>query len=461
MLKRILAGLATSALVAVVAGTAPQPTQAAASPTQTYDYVVSLTGAADDTLPSSQQSCRTPYSNRLQDALDDYTNGDSIFLCPGVYLGHFGQDDDASLTLVGADPATTIIDGRNGADGDVALWLSTDGGYLTVKNLTFRNGYSSDAWGAAITTNGAFNCVNSRFLNNHQVDGNGGAVFAGQVSLDRCTFTGNEAEDYGGAVYAYDGVNCKNSTFTNNIADENDGNQGDGGALYVEEYLESHRCTFKGNYAFRGGAVSAYYLTDYDGIYTSNSAEDLAGAIQSRSGNDAFLYRSKFTSNYTVTDALGEYWSGNGGAVSAWGYLYVYGAKFVSNYAAAQGGAIFADYFVETYRSTYDRNESYIDGGAIASYDDEVRVYDGNIFTKNRSGQLGGAIYSGSSIDVNQANVFKGNFATDRALDLYRTDGGYSNANCSDVYLPNAVRGYWDMDGFHNGSQSFFVNYGC
>ena len=34
MLKRILAGLATSALVAVVAGTAPQPTQAAASPTQ-------------------------------------------------------------------------------------------------------------------------------------------------------------------------------------------------------------------------------------------------------------------------------------------------------------------------------------------------------------------------------------------------------------------------------------------
>jgi hypothetical protein len=346
---------------------------------------------------------------------------------------------------------------------------------LTINNLTIRNGYSLTGHGGGVYTDEDLSCINSTFAGNDvdyddEDDAVGGAIFAGDVTLNRCTFTNNSAEDHGAAVYAEHNVSCYNSTFTGNLSDTNGGGVGNGGAIYSEDTVDAHKCTFKSNYAVEGGAIYAEdSILDYDGVYTSNSAAFRGGAIMTNSGGSDYLIRSKFTSNYTISDDI-SYFSpddgpsdaGNGGAVYSSGWLSVTSAKFTLNYAASQGGAIFADWNVGTTKSTYDRNESYIDGGAIASTDDTIFVYNGNVFTKNRSGQLGGAIYSGSNMEVNAANVFKGNFATDRALDTYRTDGGYASADCNEVYLPNAVKGYFVGPDFYQGSQSFYaVPGGC
>ena len=111
MLKRILAGLSASAVIVLTVGAAPAAALSRNMPAST-DYVISLTGVADSSLSASQQNCMRPYSHDLQDALDAYDNGDIIYLCPGVYVGPFSATHGDGLTLVGANPRTTIIDGR-------------------------------------------------------------------------------------------------------------------------------------------------------------------------------------------------------------------------------------------------------------------------------------------------------------------------------------------------------------
>jgi len=466
MRKRILAVLSASALIALVAGATPQTTAAATSPKLTYDYVISLTGNADMSRAAANQSCNKPYSNDLQDALDDYDNGDTIYLCPGVYTGQFGQLRDTNLILIGANPATTIIDGRQGIPtGYPALSITTDG-LLSIKNLTIRNS-ASDFDGGGVYTDEDLECSNSTFKNN-SVDAysNGGAIYAGgDVSLKGCTFTNNSAGDSGGAIYADGDTYCLNSTFTGNSADTNDDGTGLGGAIYGDQDIESRKCTYKSNFAAQGGALYAYYnIADFDGVYTSNSAASNGGAIYSYDdgGDTDYLTRSKFTSNFTLYNADGGS-DGSGGAVfSEATFLKITGAKFFKNYSASQGGAIASMGVMNVYKSTFTQNESYIDGGAIATiYPSlgDVHIWSGNIFTKNRSGQLGGAIYSDDGLYIESANnVFSGNFATDRAsygAAEYRNDGGFARCTIEEL-LPDAVAGYWFEDVFIEGSQSFF-----
>ena len=200
-------------------------------------------------------------------ALPIYDNGDIIYLCPGVYVGPFSATHGDGLTLVGANPRTTIIDGAS--SGDSTIYIDTNS-YFTVQNLTFRNGYVYDdnEPGAAIHTDNAFTCINSTFENNvtRNVGGhNGGAVAAdgyGDVSVDRCTFKNNEAADIGGAIFLGNpdsdiyrpSFTCTASTFIGNRGTEGYGG-GWGGAVYADSNATINRCSFIGNYANYGGAL--------------------------------------------------------------------------------------------------------------------------------------------------------------------------------------------------------------
>lgn len=74
----------------------------------------------------------------IGDALDEAEAGDVILVKPGVYEEEIEIDEDAGpFTLVGEDPATTIID----ADGEYAtLTLKSTGNHIS--GLTIRGGES-------------------------------------------------------------------------------------------------------------------------------------------------------------------------------------------------------------------------------------------------------------------------------------------------------------------------------
>ncbi|MCD8021615.1 MAG: InlB B-repeat-containing protein, partial [Lachnospiraceae bacterium] len=89
--------------------------------------------------------------------------------------------------------------------------------YLTVKDGTLANGYSS-SYAGAIYGYGSYvyvTCENVSFINN---TGKYGAICSHSVTLHNCTFTGNTGTSYAGAVYSPAGniLSMTNCTITGN-----------------------------------------------------------------------------------------------------------------------------------------------------------------------------------------------------------------------------------------------------
>src|SRR5918997_2509311 len=133
--------------------------------------------------------------------------------------------------------------------------LRQDGtGYLLLKDVTLTRG-GSDGPGAAVTTRGEINVVDSRVQQNLAEEPGGGIFSMRRATIIRSVITNNLANDDGGGVYARrGGVEVFDSTISNNLVDgsggaigstgdillvrsHSDGNttDGDGGALYADE----------------------------------------------------------------------------------------------------------------------------------------------------------------------------------------------------------------------------------
>jgi len=115
----------------------------------------------------------------IQAAVDVAGPGDTIEVLPGVYQENVFVE--TSLTIIGQDKSTTIVDGTRGG---YAFWLNTDG--VTIRGFTMRDGsnygvmasfsgghtiedniFLNNAYGVYISNSpSANNVVNNTFLNN-------------------------------------------------------------------------------------------------------------------------------------------------------------------------------------------------------------------------------------------------------------------------------------------------------
>ena len=426
MRKRILALISASAIVALAFGAVPRAAQAAT----VYDFYIAPGGNTDASLAAYNTSCRNPYSHDLQDALNeigvnpgDPDNTDTIYLCAGTYYGQFDSPDDGrgDLVLVGASPATTILDGER--EGD-ELFGYYDGN-LTVKNLTFRNGYSDYADGGAINLEygGDFTCINSTFLDN-EASNDGGAVYvgSGSATLNKCTFKNNLA-DYGGAIWVDDDIQ------------------------------------------------------DVGGVYINNSAYYHAGAVDATGSGTSTFFRSTFIGNAACYAGDG-YCSGDGdgGAINthSCAELSIISSKFVNNSAETKGGAVSVGgdcgLYASIERSTFTGNEASSGGAVYADYGLNLGLT-GNIFKGNRASNLGGALYVVSNLELGAGNTFSRNTAVERPSG-YKNDGAYieycDSFDEDDYSTPNFAHGalsnsygYWLNDVFRNGTQTFYYTDNC
>ena len=325
--------------VALLGGVLLITPQHAAAVSPKYSAWVSING--NDGSAGSGKSCTKPDYNHLQDALDDASDGWVIYLCAGTYRPADDEDNYFEIyndvTIVGASRTLSRIAG-NCATGD-----GTIRGYgydLTLKNLTVSGGCIQDSdtnydggGAVALTDDGDFTCNNVTFSNNFAYT-SGGAVWADQVNLNKCSFSANRAA-FGGAVYAYGSISDKSSTFNGNIAYVDGGavysydggtfegsvfsangagfyTEGWGGAIFAYQYygndLVIKGAKFTGNQAYYGGAVAAYDESDsgsavrtFRTVFTSNNA-CYGGGVDAL--GSAFDTASAFTNN--------EAWSGCG-----------------------------------------------------------------------------------------------------------------------------------------------------
>ena len=79
---------------------------------------------------------------KIQDAINNATSGDTIFVYSGIYYENVIIDK--SINLIGKDRNTTIIDGRNSSD---VVYVTAD--WIKINNFTIQN-CSHDRYNAGV-----------------------------------------------------------------------------------------------------------------------------------------------------------------------------------------------------------------------------------------------------------------------------------------------------------------------
>lgn len=154
-----------------------------------------------------------------------------------------------SLIVIGNGASNTII---NGGDAVQILDVSTSNVDLRLDSLTIQNGIDVPVY---YNGNGTLTLNYCTIENNRSSGLAGGAIqirsTGNGLFIDNCTFYGNRA-NRGGAISVQGGdITVTNSTFSSNLADG-----GDGGAVKIDTDVSIFiNCTFHGNTASKGGAL--------------------------------------------------------------------------------------------------------------------------------------------------------------------------------------------------------------
>ncbi|MEE0934829.1 MAG: Ig-like domain repeat protein, partial [Methanobrevibacter sp.] len=151
-----------------------------------------------------------------------YTELDRV-TCGDIYI-HF--ESAATITIQPFNKGDTVIFDGSVAKNNYLFWLDHQDLKVTFNDITFKKGHAT-------------------------ADGGAIEVAHGQVTLNNCILTENEALDHGGAVSVADAGTfiANNCRFINNWAED------DGGAISCEDdgTVELNNCYFEGNKKIKDG----------------------------------------------------------------------------------------------------------------------------------------------------------------------------------------------------------------
>jgi subtilisin family serine protease len=335
-----------------------------------YYFVVDLTDAAGNmatrdndgqcytfSTPQEFLGFRVPsVYPTIQAAIDDASDGDTIWVADGRYSGRGNHDIDfrgKAITVISENgPQNCIIDCRQ--EGRAFHFHSGEDEESVLDGFTITRGYPG-------RYGGGIRCT------------------ASSPTIMNCIVTDNTATDYGGGMY-----NCYNSnprivhcTFKRNSS-QSQCILGNGGGISnaVNSDPTITDCTFVENSAsFSGGGIhnctnSSPVVSDC--TFASNSATGLGGGMFSRSNSGATIRNCTFSWN----------WAEDGGGAMC---NYYDSNPTISN-------CIFAG-------NSTDKN-----GGAIKNWDTSIVLQNCTVFG-NTAGLQGGGIWNGLNARVDVANT--------------------------------------------------------
>lgn len=323
-----------------------------------------------------------------------------------------GQDN----TVLGVDPKKSVFAVTSSAD-QTRVWT----------NLVFQ-GIIRTEWDGDFCSDGA--AIN---------------VAGGVMKIHACAFAGCTAGQYGGAVCAYllaPGSEIVGSTFTDNAGLDFTSY---GGALYAtaaaaDTTLVLKDCTFEGNEAGNGGAISTEALyaagehpigLDIAGCrFADNAADSTGGAIDAEGDllvEAAATYDAPGTTLFTnnVASVAGGAIEINSAATDPAGVDITLGR-----------GVVFVD-------NVASNDAEYVSGGAIDVYiDGTTLAAEGVAFIRNRvygngdggddwnKGAWGGAVCAANGTNTFDTCVFDGNQAVPVVWDYCYYGGAIEFESC-------------------------------
>lgn len=240
--------------------------------------------------------------------------GDTVALPPGVYAladnPLWISTGGGTLTIEGADPSTTIIEGAP-FESVVLVDLESD---VTIRGVTIQNGAESGV---------------------HNMDG--------IVTLEDCIVTGNSES----------GIRNSGTLSIQNCAITANGDAGiwneDTGTLWVDN------SSVTGNTGFEAGGIDNNGAATVVTSLISANVGDQAGGLFNGMGNDPVL--EVFDS--TVSDNIGN----SGGGIDSNGALDVDGCTVSGNQAMSEGGGLSIGETATVINSTVSGNQAQYGGG--------------------------------------------------------------------------------------------------
>jgi VCBS repeat-containing protein len=188
------------------------------------------------------------------------SGGDTIQLGAGTYTLSVGSSgDDAgnegdldilqSVTITGAGPQSTIIDGNS---FDRVFHIQNNSTVVTMSGITIQNGIaSSNAAGIYVDNSSTLNLSNAVLRDNDGTTGSGGAIHVhGTLNLTDVLLTGNTAGE-GAGIYFHGAVGgtLTNVTISGNTATN------EGGGIWTENAVTIVNSTIAFNTSAAGGGV--------------------------------------------------------------------------------------------------------------------------------------------------------------------------------------------------------------
>ncbi len=157
----------------------------------------------------------------LEGALGKASNGDTIIIEAGFYITWAYIDINVSIQGEGADVVTL-----DGGDSETVIYIEPDK-TVDISGVTIQNGegtgegfnYPLHGGGIFVDQDATLTLTDSTVKDNHADMEGGGLYSLGTTAIERCTFSGNQAEMMGGALLNAGGVmTIVNSTISGNSA---------------------------------------------------------------------------------------------------------------------------------------------------------------------------------------------------------------------------------------------------
>ncbi len=348
-----------------------------------------------------------------------------ITIAPGIYKENLVLPNNASVTLRGDDPLSTII------DGDLKGTVIDKGKAknLTVESLTITRGARSSSLssgGGIHSADGDLILTNVIVTGNSENAGAGVVVDKGNLTITNSVVSNNVAKNNGGGVMVRSGTaTIANTTFSKNRAEAPDTGAGEGGALVV-----------------LSGTVTVTSST-----FDQNMAIQDGGAVW----NDGVLSitGSTFTGNATQRD---------GGAIYDVGLGFTLTDSTVSgNTAAGKGGGIFENSATSGPASSYTRsvikdNTAGTGGGTyFTNSSGPVVIVESTISGNRATLDGGGGIYNSTGLTLTRSTI-SGNTSTTRGGGVYNIAGTITGANSTISGNTATVSGGGLFESSNNGT---------
>jgi LPXTG-site transpeptidase (sortase) family protein len=186
----------------------------------TKSMTISGTGAGQITISGNNSS-----------RVFDITNTASVISVSGLTIANGSAGAGAGIRdrSTGTTTLSNLTFSSNTATGEGGGLYTSAGGKTTLTNVTFSNNTATNEGGALSVRTNEIEISECTFTNNTATNGFGGAIYsiadggASVISIDKSTFSGNQAGSDGGAVANDVDTTITNSTFSGNTADDNGG----------------------------------------------------------------------------------------------------------------------------------------------------------------------------------------------------------------------------------------------